>query len=496
MPQHSGRLVMLLKALSCAAGGALVGLVVGYATDWIPSLEEPPAPLEYPLPYHVPKYPGGVSLRLAMVHDVLHERFPRHGEAYYRERERRVRQALRGRADKPDGRRDDAYFALLDDLGAGLDFCKEHDEAVRVLRDKLREQQAQGLGGKHLYTTYANLGTFLIHGNFARVVAGDAAARQRLREGLDFIHKAIEVNPGAHFGREVWQAVAVEFLLEALDNPRLLLTYDMVGNRLDKTLPLPNGRTFDAFEWGMTGMNRDAAEYLQGHRSYLDPAWYRRSITRVGAEEGWKEAVRTSHDKPVPFDEPALGVVGMWRLGGGANPHFALALGEIMWRVGQRYIAWCAYERAARMAGRFWPDADLCRKLTGHCRARQASIEGELPGEEVARLRPRFEDELAHGREYQQAYQDYEARRIRAGASLDDPRFHDAFFEGHGGIASPPGPAERFVVRPGRVPRPNLPAVVFGAGLFAFGGACLVRRRSGPRQQRADTPCGAERGEG
>src|SRR5437763_121576 len=77
-----------------------------------------PPPRAYPLPYHVPKYPGSVSFRFAMAHDVIHERFARHGDAYYRERNRRVREALKERAGKGP---DDAYFALLDDLGAGLD---------------------------------------------------------------------------------------------------------------------------------------------------------------------------------------------------------------------------------------------------------------------------------------------------------------------------------------------------------------------------------------
>ena len=63
-----------------------------------------------------------------------------------------------------------------------------------------------------------------------------------------------------------------------------------------------------------------------------------------------------SHRMPTSFDEPCLGIVGMWRQGGGANPHFALALAETMLRVGQRYVAWTAYERASRLAERFWPD--------------------------------------------------------------------------------------------------------------------------------------------
>ena len=119
-------------------------------------------------------------------------------------------------------------------------------------------------------------------------------------------------------------------------------------------------------------------------------------VTKVGSEGDWKSVPVPSHREPVPFDEPTLGIVGMWRLGGGANPHFALALGEVMTRVGQRYIAWCAYERAALLAGQFWPDRGVQQGLVDHCRKRQAVIEGQLPADERPRLRPRFQAELAH----------------------------------------------------------------------------------------------------
>ena len=49
-----------------------------------------------PFPHHIPKTPGGVSLRFAMVQDVIHERFARHGRAYYAERNRRAREDLAG----------------------------------------------------------------------------------------------------------------------------------------------------------------------------------------------------------------------------------------------------------------------------------------------------------------------------------------------------------------------------------------------------------------
>jgi hypothetical protein len=466
----------LLLVLLAALGGAAIGAALDLA-GWFPTPATPPPSVKvYPLPHHLPKYPGGISLRFAMVHDVIHERFPRHGKAYYTARNRQVRQSLASlsvSSETPADQRD-RYFTLLDDLGVGLDQVSEHDEAVRVLRDKLASQQALGLKDRALYATYANLGTSLIHGNFGRARDGDRGAREHLREGLAFIHKSIEVNPQAHFGREIWQAVAAEFFLAVMDNPQLLLRFDMVGNRLDATLDTTRMRDVRP-GWDASGGAATAAAYLADPEEHPFPGHLRQFILLVGASQDWAEEVPTSHKRPVPFDEPTLGIIGMWRLGGGANPHFALALGEIMLRVGQRYIAWCAYERAVLLQERFWPDADLRRQFVEHCRARQAFIEQQLPESDRAELRPRFQTELAVGQKYQQDYQAYEAERLAAGASPSDPHFHDAFHAAHGPIASPPGRAEQYrVVHDARPPRLPLPAMVFCAGVFAFATATLL----------------------
>src|ERR1700733_11009816 len=50
---------------------------------------------DYPLPHHIPKYPGNLTLRFAMVYDVIHERFPHHGPDYYRARNQSVKEALK-----------------------------------------------------------------------------------------------------------------------------------------------------------------------------------------------------------------------------------------------------------------------------------------------------------------------------------------------------------------------------------------------------------------
>jgi hypothetical protein len=462
-----------------AAVGGLVGGLSG-STDLVQSRLRPsPQPQEYPLPHHIPKYPGGISLRFAMVHDVLHERFPRHGRAYYVERNRRVRAALQ-KARTHTFQPTDEYFKLQDDLGVGLDSLGEFAEAVGVMRDKLRQQQHAGQSGRRLYTTYANLGTFLIHASYPQARTGDKAANARLREGLSFIRQASDADPEANFGREAWQAAAVEFALVAIDRPGLLLEYDLCGNRLQQAIDPAETRCVDSLLWTHDDRHREAAAYLAGAQSVrLNPDHLRVSITKVGAEPGWRSAVHSSIQEPVPFDEPTLGMVGMWRLGGGANPQYALALGEIMLRVGQRYIAWCAYERAAQMKERFWPDHAIQEKFAEHCRARQAVIEDELAPEARARLRPAFAEELELGQKFREGYQRYEAEQIAAGASIEDPRFYDAFYAGHASIASPVGAEDRFVVigKEHYAWRFPYPTVLLGAGICAFATAWVLRAR-------------------
>src|SRR5262249_44311051 len=195
----------------------------------------------------------------------------------------------------------------------------------------------------------------------------------------------------------------------------------------------------------------DGKEYVRsapGERLAAPSLWerfspIRKHVTKVGAEHPWQAV--PSHRSPVAFDEPALGIVGIWRQETGADPHFALALGETMLRVRQRFIAWCAFERAALLADRFWPDEDVRRASCEHCRKRQGEIEKVLSDglggrETVAQLRPTFEAELAYGQAHQQAYQEYEEQKIAAGVPIDDPTFYDDFHAGREPIASSPGP--------------------------------------------------------
>ena len=115
-PMLRHRLLRLLLVATMALFGAAIGLLMGLDPFWH---GRGGAVLAHPLPHHFSKYPDGLSLRFAMVHDMIHERFPKHGPAYYQERNRQVRRQLDVKfvpiGDGPSDPRDD----LLDDLVAG-----------------------------------------------------------------------------------------------------------------------------------------------------------------------------------------------------------------------------------------------------------------------------------------------------------------------------------------------------------------------------------------
>jgi hypothetical protein len=451
------RLVMLAIG---AAGGVCTGIaLVGTHPEHYPRL--------FAFPHVVPKSKDLVALRFAMVHDVLHERFPKHSSAYYEERNRLVRKKLEGH--NPG---DHADEGLIDDLAVGLEFAGDHDTAIQMMRDKLNRQHARDDPRSELYSSYANLGTFLILGPFRKTRPGNKEDVEVLMSGLVMIRTAIDIKRDSHFGREAWQAAIIEYMIRLHEKPETLLEVDMIGNKLDEVpdiksplFPSDSGRQLESAEW--------AADYLEKTKPWTDEdaSSARRNITPIGFRKGG-----------TPFDEPTLGIIGMWRMGGGAHPYFAVALGETMLRVNQRYLAWNAYERAGRMAESVWPDLDLQRRFREHCAKRQKRIEQDLDPDEVVRLRPAFEAELAFGQAFQKDYQKYEAEQIAAGKSIEDGKFYDAFWATHPPIATPVGKSDRFV---GEVPAnaefgtwPRMTALFF-AGLFVFamGLAMRIRRR-------------------
>ena len=116
--------------------------------------------------------------------ELITGKFPRHSRAFYEwrsaDREARLE-------SEPEN------LALYDDLAVAYDKLGRHEEAVALMRRK-------DLLNPGLYETQANLGTFLIHGG-------------KMTEGLVHIDKAIAINPDAHFGREVYQKLLVQYVI-------------------------------------------------------------------------------------------------------------------------------------------------------------------------------------------------------------------------------------------------------------------------------------------
>lgn len=481
-----------------------------------------------PAPHQVPEFSGGLSFRFAMVQDVLHERFPKHGTKFYEARNRQSLQLLDQLADD-----DPQRWPIIDDVAVAFDRLGYPDEAVPLLRSKLAQQQLANISVSEMYTTYANLGTLLIHANMGKARQRDAAAVERLDEGLQFIHKSIEANPNAHFGREKWQAAIVEFLRATIKDPSLLTDYDCLGNRLNLDIEQMLHReanwsntrygrpNFSQLTQGM-GKFDEVPRFFDSETDLNDPAnWedvskIREYVTTVGAENGWKEKLSVpSHQTPVPFDSPVLGIIGMWRQGGGANPHFALALGETMLRIGQRYIAWNAFERAELLADRYSADPEIQGFLRTHCQNRQAAIEETLrftdtgagrnipwqhislppDSETVDRLSEAFQEELNLGLGYQAEYQQFEAAQIAAGVPIDDKNFYDKFNAEHPAIATPAGLEETLLTVPkadayAYQRRHRNASSLLGAGLGAMLAAVLLwiktRIRNNASQPTAD----------
>jgi tetratricopeptide (TPR) repeat protein len=126
--------------------------------------------------------------------ELITGKFLRHSKAFY---EWRIEDRKKRLASEPKN------VALYDDLAVAYEKTGQTDLAIETI---LRKEEIE----PGLYETYANLGTFYIH-------AG------RLEEGLKEIEKAIEINPDAHFGREVYQKLLVEYVLSKKADGKLEL---------------------------------------------------------------------------------------------------------------------------------------------------------------------------------------------------------------------------------------------------------------------------------
>jgi hypothetical protein len=107
----------------------------------------------------------------------------------------------------------------LDDLTVAYDRLGNYTEALRYSNFK-RESLAEFKGNKkdHEYRYWANLGT--IHAHEA-LRDRNNIKRALLSEGIGSLEKAMEINPDAHFGREIVQVTVLKMIS---DQPEGTLT--------------------------------------------------------------------------------------------------------------------------------------------------------------------------------------------------------------------------------------------------------------------------------
>lgn len=142
---------------------------------------------------------------------VLTGRFERWPDRYYEMRLERVTQELdRG------GLSLEGQLERLDNAAVALDRLKRSDEAVAMIERKRvlleAEDPTKTKQKDHWYRFYANAGTLYAHRWF-----GKGANREKmgdLERGRNLIAKAIELNPGAHFGREDVQLAIMDWVIE------------------------------------------------------------------------------------------------------------------------------------------------------------------------------------------------------------------------------------------------------------------------------------------
>lgn len=152
--------------------------------------------------------------KMDLVH-VLTGRFERWPEGYYEMRLERVTQELDRAGLSLEGQ-----LERLDNAAVALDRLKRSDEAVAMIERKRvlleAEDPTKTKQKDHWYRFYANAGTLYAHRWF-----GKGANREKmddLERGRNLIAKAIQLNPGAHFGREDVQLATMEWVIEGPQN--------------------------------------------------------------------------------------------------------------------------------------------------------------------------------------------------------------------------------------------------------------------------------------
>lgn len=295
--------------------------------------------------------------------ELITGKFLRHGYDYYRwrieDRKKRIKAAPKN-------------LAFYDDLAVAYDKIGEHDKAIETILKKEELMPGQ-------YETYANLGTFYIHSG-------------RFKEGLKYIEKAIKINPDAHFGREVYQKLLVEYVLLASNGGKIELP---LSEQLRKR-----------HQPSKSDLPRSFADYVINTRKMKDKR-----------DEEIERAVK--------------GILGMMRFGKHDSPILLEALGDLL-------IDSKGLESAKRLAARAYLKASYAvndpqvrsayRKKAERAIKLQTKHRKSGAPLDLEQLEKRFQGELKEADEWYADVKHDEARWIDAGENVDE-KFSETYYE-------------------------------------------------------------------
>jgi tetratricopeptide (TPR) repeat protein len=310
------------------------------------------------------------------VHELLVGHFPRHSPAFYRWRIADRQKRLENEPTNLD---------LYDDIAVAHDKLGDSQKAIDLMLEK--EKLSPGL-----YTTAANLGTFLIHNG-------------QYEEGLQHIRRAIEINPDAHFGREEYQQYLVEYVV---------LRDKQHGKRV---LPLST-RVSEERLPGESSADYELRKSIESENHY-DPFGFAVFLKHRLAQQDrkWSEEER---------EKAVQGLLGIMRFGNYDSPIVLEALGDVLLAQGETSAARQLAARAYLRARDHWKSTDREAKAPREAYRLLAVASLELQqGAKFAEIYRDLQAEVGEARTWFRELEAEEARWIRTG---QDP---EAMFRQH-----------------------------------------------------------------
>lgn len=271
--------------------------------------------------------------------------------------------------------------SLYDDLAVAYSKLGDDRKAIETMKEKEKIAPNQ-------YETHANLGTFYIHNG-------------QFKTGILEINKALAINPDAHFGREIYQKLLVEYVLSKKG--------DGVAVKLPLNTKLPP-RPYSRMEDG-------------GDNFYL-------FLLRKGVI---KENRVFNQNAPITEDlqKAVKGISGMMRFGNYDSPILLEALGDLLMQDGDyqagRQLAARAYLKASYQTTHIKSVAEAYYKKAVFALTLQYTKKGGS-GFTVEDLEKLFQEELKDAETYYQKIRANEHDWILDKRDLDEA-FKETYFK-------------------------------------------------------------------